>query len=67
MRFWRADSTTGTTPGTGLGLSLVKEIIEAHHGTVNITSKYGLGTTVSILLPAADPPEQPLNVESVVV
>ncbi len=55
MRFWRADSTSGSTPGTGLGLSLVKEITEAHHGTVHIRSEYGVGTTVSIVLPVADP------------
>lgn len=57
VRFWRADSTSGTIPGTGLGLSLVKEIIEMHQGTVDITSQHGVGTTVSLLLPAADETE----------
>lgn len=57
VRFWRADSTSGTITGTGLGLSLVKEIIEMHQGTVDITSQYGVGTTVSLFLPAADETE----------
>jgi len=57
VRFWRADNTSGSIPGTGLGLSLVKEIVDMHHGTVDIASQYGVGTTVSLLLPAADETE----------
>jgi signal transduction histidine kinase len=50
-RFYRAD-TTGKIPGTGLGLSLVKEIMELHGGSCSITSKPGEGTVVSLTLPA---------------
>ncbi|MEZ4590830.1 MAG: ATP-binding protein [Chloroflexota bacterium] len=37
--------------GTGLGLTLVKEIIEAHRGTVSVRSQPGLGTTFTIFIP----------------
>lgn len=51
-RFYRADPS-GSIPGTGLGMCLVKEIIELHGGTVAIASEYGHGTTVSLRLPLA--------------
>lgn len=51
-RFYRAD-TTGNIPGTGLGLSLVKEIAELHHGRVEMESEFGVGTTVRLWLPLA--------------
>jgi signal transduction histidine kinase len=41
--------------GTGLGLALVKEIIEAHRGTVSVKSKPGDGTTFRIELPGYSP------------
>ena len=50
-RFYRADSS-GSIPGTGLGMSIVKEIIELHGGTVSVTSTIGQGTRVSLCLPA---------------
>jgi signal transduction histidine kinase len=37
--------------GTGLGVRLSKEIIEAHNGTINYQSKEGIGTTVTIKIP----------------
>lgn len=40
--------------GSGLGLSIVKSIIESHRGTINIDSTPGQGTTVSIMLPDVD-------------
>jgi len=51
-RFYRADST-GKIPGTGLGMSIVREIIEIHGGEVNVESKLGEGTTVTLWLPEA--------------
>lgn len=49
-RFYRAD-TTGNIPGTGLGLSLVKEIAELHGGYIELESKYGQGTTAKLWIP----------------
>jgi len=37
--------------GLGLGLPYVKKIMELHHGQINIDSKYGQGTEVSLILP----------------
>ncbi|MEP6963349.1 MAG: HAMP domain-containing sensor histidine kinase, partial [Acidobacteriota bacterium] len=39
--------------GSGLGLSLVKKIVEAHGGSVDVTSRPGHGTSFRVLLPAA--------------
>jgi signal transduction histidine kinase len=49
-RFFRAD-TSGQTPGTGLGLSLVREIMRLHAGEVRLESHPGAGTTVSVWFP----------------
>lgn len=51
-RFYRADSS-GKIPGTGLGMSIVQEIIALHHGEVAIASEPGVGTTVTLWLPGA--------------
>ncbi|MCJ7838795.1 MAG: sensor histidine kinase, partial [Burkholderiales bacterium] len=52
-RFYRADPS-GAIPGTGLGLSLVKEIVELHDGKVELASKLGDGTTIKIWLPQVE-------------
>ncbi len=43
--------TYGKSKGTGLGMAIVKSVVEAHHGTITLTSKVGLGTTVEVALP----------------
>lgn len=43
---------TSTTGGTGLGLSIVYQIIRDHSGTINVRSREGKGTTITIELPA---------------
>lgn len=46
-RFWRADKS-GNIPGTGLGMSLVKELVDMHKGKILITSKPNEGTVVTV-------------------
>ena len=54
QQFFRASNAQKVEPsGTGLGLFIVKRIAERHRGTVQIVSKEGVGTTVSVTLPAA--------------
>lgn len=52
QKFYQIDSsTTRKYGGTGLGLSVAKEIVQAHHGHIWIESEKGSGTTVHIKLP----------------
>lgn len=48
-QFYQADN--GMAKGSGLGLSLTKEIIALHHGTITVSSKRWHGTTFTITLP----------------
>ncbi len=50
--FYRVDrSRSRDTGGYGLGLSLCKRIMEAHGGSIGITSREGEGTEVSLVFP----------------
>ncbi len=53
-RFWRGDRAH-STPGVGLGLSLVQRILEVHDGTIIVESAPGKGTRVRLLLPILTP------------
>ncbi|QAS78783.1 ATPase [Rhizobium acidisoli] len=48
--YYRARSATGIA-GTGIGLNVVKQVVELHGGTVEVTSELGKGTTFIIRLP----------------
>ena len=50
-KFYRADTSDTSTPGLGLGMTIVKQIIDDHGGTISIDSKIGEGTSVSFTLP----------------
>lgn len=54
-RFYRVDTArTRTHGGAGLGLSIVKAIVEAHGGTVSVKSKLGAGSTFTLRLPTPE-------------
>jgi signal transduction histidine kinase len=55
-RFYQADShLSRRTEGCGLGLSIVKFIVSAHKGTIDVESKVGVGSVFTIRIPAMSP------------
>ena len=54
-RFYRADHSRSKVKisGFGLGLPIVKRVVELHHGSVSVSTKIGQGSTFIIRLPAA--------------
>ena len=50
-RFYRSGNTAEAT-GSGIGLSLVKQYVEMHGGTVSVVSEVGEGSTFTVILPA---------------
>jgi signal transduction histidine kinase len=53
-RLFQPFATEGRAEGTGLGLPIVKQVVDAHGGTIDVDSAPGKGTTVRIDLPAAE-------------
>ncbi|MFD9443619.1 sensor histidine kinase [Streptomyces sp. NPDC060006] len=53
-RFWRAEkSRSRRTGGSGLGLSIVRQLVTAHGGTVTVTSEVGAGSVFTLCIPDA--------------
>src|SRR5208282_4183853 len=52
-RFYRVERKVHTIKGTGLGLTIVKKIIERHGGRLSVESALGQGSTFTFFLPAA--------------
>jgi two-component system, OmpR family, sensor histidine kinase KdpD len=53
-RFYRASVPSQQTWGTGMGLAISRAIIDAHHGTLSVTSQLGEGSVFSFTLPVAE-------------
>ncbi|HLP60591.1 MAG TPA: response regulator, partial [Candidatus Deferrimicrobium sp.] len=59
-RFYQADSAyENREKGTGIGLALVKELVQLHHGTIDVYSHEGKGTEFIISLPLGEAHLQP--------
>ena len=55
-RFYRVDkSHSKASGGTGLGLSIVKHAVAYHHGTLDLESQPGRGTTITVTIPKKKP------------
>ena len=53
--FYQVDAgTTRVHGGAGLGLSIVKQLVDGHGGKIEVTSTLGKGTIFTVTLPAAD-------------
>ncbi|MBI3013177.1 MAG: GAF domain-containing protein [Elusimicrobia bacterium] len=54
LKFYQIEeSFTGQVQGAGLGLALVKKLVEVHGGTVKVESRVGKGTTFTVTVPAS--------------
>ena len=55
MRFWRGEkSRSRATGGTGVGLTIVHELVRAHEGRIDVESRPGAGSTFRVSFPALD-------------
>lgn len=50
-RFARVKNSRRRSEGSGLGLSIVKAVVEAHQGEINLQSKLGIGSTFTLIFP----------------
>ncbi len=57
-KFFRADFSNHAVRGLGLGMSIVKQIVEQHGGTIQVLSQSGEGTTVEVFLPRSPAQDQ---------
>lgn len=57
--FFRAETRKALVGGLGLGMAIVKNIIDKHNGTIDIASQKNVGTTVTIILPKLSEPQVP--------
>jgi signal transduction histidine kinase len=59
--FYTTKHASGEHEGTGLGLTIVHQIVHEHHGYIEVKSEIGKGTTFFVNLPAGPDPNPPWN------
>ena len=52
-RFYRADARGASESGTGLGMSIVRSLVDLHEGVIDVESELGRGTTITVRIPRA--------------
>jgi signal transduction histidine kinase len=61
-RFHRVENSSGRSlEGTGIGLAVVRELVKLHQGTIDVTSRVGVGSTFTVAIPMGDqhlPPDR---------
>jgi signal transduction histidine kinase len=61
-RFYRVNSDRSRhTGGAGLGLAIAKAIVQSHHGSLDVESEVGKGSTFTVKLPSNQPSRKPLT------
>lgn len=70
QKFYQADSNGTKTQGWGVGLSVVKQLVESHNGIITVESQYGKGSVFTVILevtnlrvPVTDGQKQHLSIE----
>lgn len=59
-RFWRAEkSRSRVTGGAGIGLAIVRQLVDVHGGTIDAESVVGRGSTFRVRLPGRQAPVEP--------
>ncbi|HEY0643591.1 MAG TPA: HAMP domain-containing sensor histidine kinase [Nocardioides sp.] len=53
--FRSGDTAARQRPGTGLGLAITEQVVKRHHGTIDVRSELGAGTTFTVWLPLTAP------------
>jgi len=63
-KFWQGVEGKRYVPGTGLGLNLCKQVVDAHGGTIRCHSQLGLGTCMQVTLPVHQSKNTAITVKS---
>lgn len=48
-RYYRGTKSSASVKGSGLGMAIAKQIIEAHGGNIDVKSKINIGTSISVI------------------